>query len=63
MAMVGEPLNIGGERKMEPDNPGSIIKNFTTGHGNPSYGINQESQKLGLQCTLQSRLYTRYFDS
>ena len=43
VAMVGEPLNVGGERKMEPDNPGSIIMNFTT--GNPCYGINQESQK------------------
>ena len=43
IAMVGEPLNVGGERKMEPDNPGSLILNFTS--GTTCYGINQDVQK------------------
>jgi len=40
-AMADEPLNVGGERKMEPVDPGSL--NFPTGH--PCYGVNETTQK------------------
>jgi len=40
-AMANEPLNVGGERKMEPVDPGSL--NFPTDH--PCYGVDEDSQK------------------
>ena len=40
-AMANEPLNVGGDRRMEPVDPGLI--NFPSGH--PCYGVDQDSQK------------------
>ena len=41
VAMVNEPLNVGGERKMDPIDPGSM--NFPSDH--PCYGVNETDEK------------------